>query len=660
MRYFVTGATGLIGRHLVERLLARGGTVHALILPADAVLLEHLRSRWGADGEQVVALTGDVTQPWLGLDPDGLAALDGVDHVFHLAALRDPAADPVRLRAVNTEGTQHAIRTAEKVGAGRFHHVSTTGVAGRYPGRFGEEMLLEARGLQHLYFRTKHRAEQAIREECGVPWRVYRPGTVVGHSQTGEMVRIDGPYHLFPAIKRLAALPEWLPLVGVDGGRLHLVPVDYVADAIDHIAHLDGWDGCTFHLVDRDPPTLGRVLNAMSRAAGGPQFAARLDARALRVVPASVRTLVGALPPVHRTRNTVLHGLGIPRQTLTSLMDTTRFETENTREALSGTAISIPPIESYAGALWRYWQAELEQPIRGVLGARDHFRGRIALVTGASSGIGLETAKVLAARGCTVILVALYADELEPVRAELADMGADVHAYAANLADLADVDRVISEILIAHGRVDILVNNAGRSIRRSIAYAYDRMHDLQRTVQLNYFGAARMILGVLPGMRERRYGHIVNISSIGVQTNQPRFSAYVGSKAALDAFSRSLAAEVADDGVSFTTIYMPLVRTPMIAPTSHYRYFPTLSAEQAAGLVVRAIAGRPTRIASTLGRVGEVAHALAPKSTETILNLMYHLEPESPQARGEEYEERIPDFGVQRRELRYLFGGIRW
>jgi NAD(P)-dependent dehydrogenase (short-subunit alcohol dehydrogenase family) len=660
MRYLVTGATGLVGRHLMERLLARGGTVHALVLPGEEELLEGLRSRWGAGAERVVALPGDITLPWLGLDARVLAELAGIDHVVHLAALRDPAAEPVQMRAVNVEGTQHVIDTAAKLGAGRLHHVSTIAVAGAYPGRFREEMLREARGLDNPYARSKHRAELLVREGCTTPWRVYRTGLVVGHSRTGEMIRADGPYHLLPAIKRLAALPAQLPLVGLDGGRVHLVPVDYVADALDHLVHLPAWDGATFHLVERDPPTLGQVVNAFSRAAGGPRFAVRIDARALRVVPGAVRTVVGALPPVHRTRNALLHGLGIPRQVTTHLLRTTRFETTNAERALAGTGIAVPPIESYAGALWSYWERELERPVPGILGRRDRFRGRVALVTGASSGIGLETAKLLAARGCEVVLVALDADELEPVRAEIAATGAAVHAYAANLADLEEADRVIAEILAAHGRVDILVNNAGRSIRRSVTYAYDRLHDLQRTAQLNYFGAARLILGVLPGMRERRSGHVINISSIGVQTRQPRFSAYVASKAALDAFSESLACEVVDDGVRFTTIHMPLVRTPMIAPTRHYRYFPALSPTAAAQLVARAIEQRPVHVSSALGKLGEVAHALTPRTAETILNVMHHLEPESPRARGEAHEERAPELTVERRELRYLFGSIHW
>jgi len=143
--------------------------------------------------------------------------------------------------------------------------------------------------------------------------------------------------------------------------------------------------------------------------------------------------------------------------------------------------------------------------------------------------------------------------------------------------------------------IDYLVNNAGRSIRRSVHLSYDRMHDFERTMTLNYFAAVRMILALVPHMKERRFGHVVNVSSIGVQTAPPRFSAYVASKAALDAFSRVAASETFGDGVTFTTIHMPLVRTPMIRPTRIYDAFPTLSPEDAAQLVVRALVDRPKR-----------------------------------------------------------------
>jgi NAD(P)-dependent dehydrogenase (short-subunit alcohol dehydrogenase family) len=662
MNYLVTGGTGFVGRHLVDRLVARGGTVHLLVLPSEEELFDELSVRWLDGPGHVGALAGDVTRPWLDLDDADLASISDVDHIFHLATLRDFEADPVRIRRVNVDGTRNVIETAERVRARRLHHVSTIGVAGRYPGRFAESMLREGRGLDNAYYRTKHRAERLLHSDCGVPWRVYRPGMVVGHSQSGETLRADGLYHLFPAVKRLAGLPlpQGLPLLGVDGGRVHVVPVDYVADAIDAIAHADGLDYQTFHLVDREPPTFGEALDAVSRAAGGPSFPVRIDARATRVIPGSVRTLFGALPPVHKTRNAVLHGLGIPKQPLALLLNSTRFETENTDKALADTGIRVPRLADYADALWAYWEDHFDRPIPGIRTERERFKGRTILVTGASAGIGLETARQLAERGSKLILVALYMHELEPVVAELRAGGADVSAYEANLMDLDAVEALVGQVIADHGGVDVLVNNAGMSIRRSVTYAYDRMHDYERTMQLNYFGAVRLTLGLLPGMRERRYGHVVNISSIAAQTNQPRFSAYVASKTALDAFSRTIGTEVVDDNVHFTNIHMPLVRTAMIAPTAHYRYFPTISPEEAGGMVVRAIAQRPMRLASGLGTFGEVAYALTPKTANTILNLGFHLFPDSPRAKGEEHPDRLPDLLPEGRALTYLLRAVHW
>jgi short-subunit dehydrogenase len=209
-----------------------------------------------------------------------------------------------------------------------------------------------------------------------------------------------------------------------------------------------------------------------------------------------------------------------------------------------------------------------------------------------------------------------------------------------------------------HGRVDVLVNNAGRSIRRSIGNSYDRFHDYQRTMQLNYFGALKLIMGFLPGMRERKTGHIINVSSIGAQTNTPRFSAYVASKSALDAFSRSIASEIVDDGVNITTVYMPLVRTPMIAPTGIYDAFPTASPDEAADMITRAMIYRPKKIATRLGTFGEVLYALAPKSVDVILNQAYKLFPESSAAKGEKREDaKVSTEGVA---FAHLMRGVHW
>ena len=184
--------------------------------------------------------------------------------------------------------------------------------------------------------------------------------------------------------------------------------------------------------------------------------------------------------------------------------------------------------------------------------------------------------------------------------------------------------------------MDVLVNNAGRSIRRAIESSYERFHDFERTMQINYFGALRLTLALLPGMARRRRGHVINISSIGVLTNAPRFSAYIASKAALDAFTRCAASEYADTGVKFTTINMPLVKTPMIAPTKIYHNVPVLAPEEAADMIADAIVHEPVRIATRLGIFGEVIHALLPRVAQIIMNTSFRMFPESTAAAGKE------------------------
>ncbi len=259
---------------------------------------------------------------------------------------------------------------------------------------------------------------------------------------------------------------------------------------------------------------------------------------------------------------------------------------------------------------------------------RDAVKGRTVLITGASSGIGRAAALKIGEAGGTVLLVARTQERLDEVRLEIEQLGGLAYVHPCDLTNTDDIDRMAAEVLDRHDAVDVLVNNAGKSIRRSVNRAYDRFHDYQRTMQLNYFAAVKLILDLLPAMREQGTGHIVNISTIGLQTNTPRFSAYLASKAALDAFSRSIAPEIIDDGVHITTVYMPLVRTPMIAPTKIYDRFPTLSPEDAADLITDAIRKRPKRVATLLGNIGQLGYAVAPGAQDLVVNRAYKLFPE--------------------------------
>jgi NAD(P)-dependent dehydrogenase (short-subunit alcohol dehydrogenase family) len=671
MSYFVTGATGFIGRNLVEQLLEREGTIYVLVREGSRGRLEELRSRWGADEDRIVPVIGDLSQEHLGCG-DQISELKGkVDHFFHLAAIYDMTADAESQRVANVEGTREAVKLAKELDAKHFHMVSSIAAAGLYKGTFTEDMFDEAEKVDnHPYFQTKHESEAVVREESEVPWRIYRPGIVVGHSETGEMDKIDGPYYFFKLLQRARnAVPQWFPGIGIEGRKINIVPVDFVAKAMDHIAHIEGLDGQAFHLTDPNPLTAGQVINAFAKAAHAPEAVMRIDSRMFDFIPKQVRGGLTMLPPVKRISDQILADLGIPRSVLVYINYPTDFDSTKTQEALEGTGISVPPLPSYAERLWDYWERNLDPDLfkdRSLSGA---IGGKVVLITGASSGIGKAAAIRCGEAGAEVLLVARTPEKLEETRAEIEEGGGSAYIHQCDLSDLDDVERMAKEVLEKHERVDILVNNAGRSIRRSIENSYDRFHDFERTMQLNYFGALRLILSILPSMRKRskgrKGGHIINVSSIGVQTNTPRFSAYVASKAALDAWSRCVASEVVDDGVSITTIHMPLVRTPMIAPTKMYDAFPTITPDQAAEMITTAMITKPKKVATRLGNFGELLYNVAPKASDAILNTAYKLFPESSAAKGKGKEDGKPaekekELSTEGVAFAYLMRGVHW
>jgi len=660
MSYFVTGATGFIGRHLVERLLERESEIHVLVRPESIGRLDALIHRWGGAG-RVRPVLGDLGKPLLGLDPEQVAELRGtIDHFFHLAAVYDMTASEEQDRLANVEGTRHAIELAGVLEAGCLHHASSIAVAGSYRGVFREDMFDEGQPLDHPYHRTKFEAERLVREETAVPWRVYRPAVVVGHSQTGEMDKIDGPYYFFKLIQRLGgALPSWLPLVAPELGDTNVVPVDYVVAAMDHIAHRPGLDGRAFHLVSPRPQRSAEVVNAFAHAAGAPRIAVQLDDELTLGLSGAARSLAMRLPGARAVRRGVLRQVGIPDEVVDHVALVPVFATEETEAALDGSGIEVPELATYARVLWEYWEANLDpEQFEADRSLANAVNGKTILITGASSGIGRATALKLARAGGIPLLVARRADKLEQVREEIEAFGGVAYVYTADVSDPDSIDQLVAQVLSDHPAVDVLVNNAGRSIRRSIALSYDRFHDFERTIQLNYLGAVKLILDLLPHMRARKRGHIVNISSIGVQTSPPRFSAYVASKAALDAFTRVVGSETIADRVTFTTIHMPLVRTPMIAPTTLYNAFPTISPEEAADLVCDAIRSKPKQINTRLGTFGEVAYALAPKAVDQLLHLAYRVFPDSAAAKGmtggDEHVSR------EQLALAHLTRGVHW
>jgi NAD(P)-dependent dehydrogenase (short-subunit alcohol dehydrogenase family) len=660
MAYFVTGATGFIGRFLVGNLLKRGEPVYVLVRRGSQKKLDALRARHGVTDREIVAVAGDLAKPRLGLSDADVRKLKGkVGHFFHLAAIYDLEASADDQHAANVEGTRHAMECATALNAGCVHHVSSIAAAGLYEGVFREDMFEEAEELDHPYFRTKHEAEGIVRRECTRPFRIYRPGFVVGHSVTGEIDKIDGPYYFFKAIQKMRrALPSWMPTIGIEGGRINIVPVDFVADALDHIAHRKGLDGKCFHLTDPEPHRIGEVLNIFAKAGHAPLMTMRVNAKMFGFIPAPILYGLGSLSPVKRAVRAVLVDLGIPKDVFQFVNWPTRYDNREAAKALKGSGIAVPDLRDYAWTLWDYWERHLDPDLFADRSLAGRVRDRVVVVTGASSGIGRATALKLAEAGARVILVARGEEKLLETKSEIEAAGGTAFICTADVSDMASCDALVARVVREHGGADYLVNNAGRSIRRGIVNSFDRFHDFERTMQLNYFGAVRLILGFLPGMIERKRGHVVNISSIGVLSNAPRFSAYVASKSALDSFSACAGSEFLDRNISFTTINMPLVRTPMIAPTRMYDNVPTLSPEEAADLVVEAIIHRPVRIATRLGIFGAVCHAVAPRLTQVLLNTAFHMFPDSPAAQGKKDEAKA--LSPEQMAFAQLTQGIHW
>ena len=673
MSYFVTGATGFIGRHLVQQLIdRREGEIHVLVRKGSLPRMQALIERWNSQGGagRVVPVTGDLTKPGLGVTKAWRTGHAGqIEHFFHLAAVYDLTADDATNEAMNVGGTREALALAASLRAGCFHHVSSVAAAGDFRGRFDETMFAEGQHLPSPYHRTKYESERIVRDEATVPWRVYRPAIVVGHSETGAMDKVDGPYYYFSILKALRdVLPAWLPLVGPDLGDTNVVPVDYVAAAMDHLAHLPGRDGEAFHLVNPEPQPVVETINLFCRAAGAPRFATPIDRQTtaggpLGLVPRMLRpaTLVSAMVRSGAGQlllDQTLGRLGVPAEVLGHTSFRPVFDSRATERALTGSGISVPDLESYARTLWGYWEEHLDESTGKDPRVRAALAGKYVVITGASSGIGQVTALKVAQAGGIPVLVARGKDKLEDTRATIELRGGQAYVFPCDLSDLEAIDRLCEQLTVELPSVDFVVNNAGRSIRRSLRLSADRFHDFERTMQLNYFGAIRLVMGLMPAMHDQKAGHIVNVSSIGVQTNPPRFSAYVASKAALDSWSNVVASEVVGNGITFTSIHMPLVRTPMIAPTKLYDKFPTISPAQAADLVIKALVEKPHEINTALGNTGAIAHTIAPKATFRLLNMAYHVFPDSAAAKGQGSEA-----GTRESEqimLARVFKGVHW
>ena len=625
MRYVVTGGTGFIGRRVVSKLLEThpDDEVGVLVRRTSLSRFERLASDWG---DRVKPVVGDLTASDLGVTAETLSGLAGVEHVVHCGAIYDITMSEPAQRAANVDGTRSVIAFARRLNA-TLHHVSSIAVAGDFRGAYTEADFDVDQNLPTPYHRTKFEAEQLVRTEPGLRYRTYRPGAVVGDSRTGEMDKIDGPYYLFGVLAKLSRLPSFTPIMLPDSGRTNIVPVDYVVDAMVWLMHLPDRDGQTFHLTSPEPIGLQGIYRGVAKSAGLPPIRGSLP-RAVAMPALKVRGRAKVV------RNAVATQLGIPAELLDVADLPTTFNSDATREALHGSGIAVPGFASYAPQLWRYWAEHLD-PDRA---RRDNpdgpLVGKHVIITGASSGIGRASAIAVAERGATVFALARNGQALDHLIEEIRESGGQAYAFTCDVTDSSSVEHTVKDILGRFGHVDYLVNNAGRSIRRSVVNSTDRLHDYERVMAVNYFGAVRMVLALLPHWRERRFGHVVNVSSAGAQARGPKYSSYIPTKAALDAFSDVVGTETLSDHITFTNVHMPLVRTPMIAPSRRLNPVPPISAEHAAAMVVRALVEKPTRIDNPLGTIAEAGNYFTPKLARRILHQIYLGYPDSAAARG--------------------------
>lgn len=636
--------------------------VWVLVRRASLGRFEHLASQDGqAWGERVKPLVGDLTAENLGLTDPVLAELGTVDHVLHCAAIYDITAGPDEQQAANVDGTRAVIGLARRLDA-TLSHMSSIAVAGDFTGEFTEADFDIGQQLPTPYHQTKFEAEALVRAAPGLRYRVYRPAVVVGDSRTGEMDKVDGPYYFFPLLAKLAVLPRLTPMAVPDTGRTNVVPVDYVVDALIELMHADGYDGRTFHLTAPKSIGLPDIYRAVASEAGLPPLRVTLPG----AVAAPVFNVGGR---ARVWRNMMATQLGLPGEVLDLVNLRPTFVADATRAALGG-AVTLPDFADYAPKLWRYWAQHLDPDRARRDDPAGPLVGRHVVITGASSGIGRASAIAVAERGGTVFALARSATALDELVAEIRAGGGQAHAFTCDVTDSASVEHTIKDILGRFDHVDYLVNNAGRSIRRSVVNSTDRFHDYERVMAVNYFGAVRMTLALLPHWRERRFGHVVNVSSAGVLARSPKYSSYVPTKAALDAFGDVLASETLSDHITFTNIHMPLVATPMIAPSRRLNPVPAISAEHAAAMVVRALVDKPVRIDTPSGTLAEVGSYFAPKLARRFLHQLYLGYPDSAAARGVAPAETVPQSSPRRpkrpartaaglRVLRPVSGSVR-
>lgn len=611
----VTGAAGFFGRQLVLELLHRHphDRVVALVHGDDEDELRGWLDARRAHVERLEVVRGELTAARCGLAEEHVTRLVGnCVHVYHTAARYELThTDPERDEIVNVEGTQRILELADAIGAASFAHVSTVMVAGDYHGIWTEEHLRETPGWPTSYARSKHRAELLV-QESRLPVRgIYRLGVLVGDAVTGVHFKQDGVYGFFEAIRSIdRAVPRGLPLPTFGWGAIPLCPVDHAARALVALA-ADPSPGLTVHHVFEDEVLRADEIMRLVLAAAG-----REDTFDLAWIGHAVRSLDEqaehdtVLAQLRDDVLAILADADVPQHLLGELHQATQFSNDITSTRLRELGIDSPTFASYASRIWHGW---LAHRTRAMLDRRRaFFSGKHIVMTGGSSGIGAEMLRrMLDADVASVVVLGRGSERLEAAVAAHPARERVEH-LSCNLIDPADVTSAV-ERLLADGRmIDALVLSAGLSIDRRLLDMADDLNEMARMTQVNFLAPTHLIRGLLPLIEHRTDARIVTVSTISTQLDVPGFTVYAATKAALDQVFAVLPAELAGKGISFVTVRLPLVKTPMTDVHVRLRDVPMLSVGRAAEMVLAAFESGDPRAGTRLGNVIELLRTLHP------------------------------------------------
>ena len=615
MIYFVTGGAGQIGRFLIPRLLERGGSVYMLVGDDELGEFARLRAAWGAGEGQLIPVTGDVSRIRLGVSQHFQGQLKHkLDHFFHLATEFDFAADGEAQARRNVDGVRRALGLAETLHAGCFHLLSSVAAVGRFVGLSDEQTFAEAPTLNNPYYVSYYYAERLVRAST-LPWRIYRPGVVVGDSLDGATNGINGLYYFFEAIRSLGeALPPWLRGATPEGGSLNLVPVDYVGQALDHLAHLQQGDGECFLLTHPQGISAGQLLRLLVVLAGGPTLSVWSQR-----LPYGL--LSGLRPGAagYALSERFLAPFGVPVEALELATSPTRYDGSKARELLEPADIHCPDVDEYVDVLWRYWLDRLSDlnsrgPLLGRLvdgwyGRRNHsalsreVSGKVVVVAGYPGQLAGSCAGKLSAAGAELILVGAGKRRLQSEADRLARGGARPKPYVCDLDEAAACARVARKILKNYGHVDVLLNisnqadgGAGAAGASSAAPGALARH----------LGAMHLVHELSASMIARRQGHIVNVVA------RPR-GATLAARSAADLVSRLLAAELASCGVRFDYLALPEAGRSEGGARRWLADALWHAPDEAAERVLKALTARPARLIRALAMLGPAGQSVVPE-----------------------------------------------